>query len=292
MKKILFITVGIICVAGLVVAAFYIFQQTSNNQENPTAKPVILNMAEDDVTSGVEMYRGFQLDNILHSKQYGDIHFNIYIPDSYDGSVAYSLYMTLPGYQGLYFQGVGENIKTEEFGFIAQDYQKNMIIVAPQLDDWQDVSANQTIVLTEYMLSHYNIDPSRVYANGYSGGGETMSLVMAKRPDLFTAYLHCSSKWDGDYDELVASETPIYIAIGENDEYYGSASSNDTYQELYKLYQDKGLSKEQINQILVLDIKETAYFESQGINNQHGGGGYLFARDQTIMGWLFSQQKH
>ncbi len=60
-----------------------------------------------------------------------------------------------------------------------------MIIVAPQLDDWQELSANQTIELTEYFLSNYNIDSSRVYANGYSGGGETMSIVMGKRPDSF-----------------------------------------------------------------------------------------------------------
>ena len=47
-------------------------------------------------------------------------------------------------------------------------------------------------------MKYYNIDPARVYANGYSGGGETMSRVLGKRPELFTAYLHCSSQWDGD----------------------------------------------------------------------------------------------
>ena len=109
----------------------------------------------------------------------------------------FALYFTLPGYQGLYFQGVAENIKTEDFGFTAQDYISDMIIVAPQLSDWEETSADQTIALVEYFIDHYNIDTSRVYASGYSGGGETMSLVMGKRPDLFTAYLQCSSQWDG-----------------------------------------------------------------------------------------------
>lgn len=36
---------------------------------------------------------------------------------AYDGTKEYALYVTLPGYQGLYFQGVGENIRTEDFGF-------------------------------------------------------------------------------------------------------------------------------------------------------------------------------
>ena len=115
----------------------------------------------------------------------------------------FALYFTLPGYQGLYFQGVAENIKTEDFGFTAQDYISDMIIVAPQLSDWEETSADQTIALVEYFIDHYNIDTSRVYASGYSGGGETMSLVMGKRPDLFTAYLQCSSQWDGDYDATV-----------------------------------------------------------------------------------------
>lgn len=49
-----------------------------------------------------------------------------------------------------------------------------MIIVAPQLEDWGETSADQTIALLEFILDHYNIDESRVYGEGYSGGGETI----------------------------------------------------------------------------------------------------------------------
>lgn len=76
---------------------------------------------EDLVTEGKEEYRGFLLDNVLHSEE-GEIHYNVYIPDSYAGSSPYALYMTLPGYEGLYFQGVGENLRSEEFGFTAHEY--------------------------------------------------------------------------------------------------------------------------------------------------------------------------
>lgn len=200
------------------------------------------------------------------------------------------MYFTLPGYQGLYFQGVGENLKTETFGFVARDYQPKMIIVAPQLSDWQENSANQIIALVNYFFTHYNIDRNRVYANGYSGGGQTMSLVVGKRADLFTAYLHVSSQWDGEYESVVANRTPIYIVIGEDDEYYGSQSSQETYDTLYRKYQEEGLTDEKINQLLVLDIKESAYFTSRGITNQHGGGA-LFAKDEQIMRWLFDKKK-
>lgn len=288
MKRKIYVVIPIFCMIGLLITGLYIHEQKNKRTSPPSTKSINLDKM---ITNGTETYKGFLLDNIYQSKEYGDIHYNLYIPESYDGKEAYALYMTLPGYQGLYFQGVGENIKTEEFGFVAQDYNKKMIIVAPQLNDWQEMSANQTIALTEYFLSHYNIDTSKVYANGYSGGGETMSLVMGMRPDLFTAYLHCSSKWDGDYGVLVSSETPVYIVIGENDEYYGSSSSIETYQELYQLYIDKGLSKEKIDQLLVLDIKPASYFENQGIKNQHGGGGALFVKEKKIMNWLFSQHK-
>ena len=146
------------------------------------------------VTEGEEVYRDFLVDNVLHSADAGDIHYNVYLPESYDGSRPYALYLTLPGYEGLYFQGVAANIRSEEFGFEAQKYNDEMIIVAPQLGDWGETSAIQTIALAEYFLEHYNIDPAKVYGNGYSGGGETMSIVMGMRPDLFTAYLHVSSQ--------------------------------------------------------------------------------------------------
>lgn len=242
------------------------------------------------VTAGTEEYQGFVLDNVLHSETQGDIHYNIYTPEGYDGSHAYALYLTLPGYEGLYFQGIGVNLKSENFAFEAQKYIEDMIIVAPQLNDWGETSANQTIVLTEYLISHYNVDTSRIFANGYSGGGETMSLVVGKRPDLFTAYLQVSSKWDGAYEPVVDAQLPVYLAIGESDEYYSSEPTKNAYETLHSLYEAQGLSNEEIDRLLVLDIKEHDYFTDRGVNNEHGGGG-LFATDAEIMGWLFGQRK-
>lgn len=244
-----------------------------------------------NVEQGTSKYRDFVLDNVLHSETEGDIHYNVYIPEDYDGTESYALFMTLPGYQGLYFQGVGQNVMTEEFGFMAREYIPKMIIVAPQLNDWQDTSAMQIIALTEYFLNTYNIDRSRVYAEGYSGGGETMSRVMGMRPDLYTAYLQCSSQWDGNYTEVVKARVPVYFAIGEKDEYYGSEPSRNAYNAIHKLYEQEGLSNSEIDRLLVLDIKPTSYFSSEGISNQHGYGGYLFVRDKNIMGWLFGQVK-
>ena len=240
------------------------------------------------VTEGTQEYRDFLLDNVLHSANDGDIHYSVYIPDSYDGSEPYAVFFTLPGYEGLYFQGVGENLYSENFAFEAMNYNLKMIIVAPQLSDWGETSARQAIALVEYFLCHYNIDPEKVYAEGYSGGGETMSQVMGMRPELFTAYLQCSSQWDGAYEPVVESRTPVYLAVGESAEYYGSGPSEEAYENLYGLYRQEGLSDEEIRELLVLDVKDADWFESRGWTNQHGGGG-LFASDEEIMGWLFDR---
>ena len=239
------------------------------------------------ITAGTTSYRGFVTDNVYHSEKNGNIHYNVYIPDTYDGTQPYALYVTLPGYQGLYFQGVAENIKTEDFGFEAQKYNSRMIIVAPQLNDWGQTSADQTIDLTEYFLEHYTIDRSKVYINGYSGGGETLSLVLGKRPELYTAALMCSSQWDGAYEPVVNARTPVYFVIGESDEYYGSDPFRKVYQTLYDMYEKEGLLKSEIDKLLVLDIKGKDYFAGTPVTYQHGGG-YLFCRDKEIMGWLFN----
>lgn len=239
-------------------------------------------------TAGTEEYRGFLIDNVFHSVSEGDIHYNVYIPESYDGSSPYALYFTLPGYEGLYFQGVAANLQSEEFGFEAQKYNSEMIIVAPQLSDWRETSANQTIALVEYFLTAYNIDTAKVYGNGFSGGGETMSIVMGKRPELFTAYLQVSSQWDGEYEAVAERRLPIYFAIGRNDEYYGSGPTQEAYDTLHALYERQGLTEAEIDELLVLDIKEHDYFTQRNFSNEHGGGG-LFAYDEEIMGWLFSR---
>lgn len=238
------------------------------------------------VTYGTETQRGFLNDNIFHS-ELGEIHYSSYIPESYDGSEPYALFITLPGWEGLYFQGVGANM-VEDFGPEAIGWNEKMIVISPQLSDWRETSARQTIALTELLLEIYNIDPDRVYLEGYSGGGETGSLVMGMRPELYTAYLMVSSQWDGDLEVLVQAKTPVYLVTGEQDSYYGSDSMKSTYTQLRALYEQQGLSDEEIDCLLVLDVKPQSYFADRGISDQHGGG-MAIAKDEAIMGWLFDQ---
>jgi hypothetical protein len=63
--------------------------------------------------------------------------------------------------------------------------------------------------------------------------------------------------------------------------------TQSAYDTLYTLYQEQGLTDDEIDRLLVLGIKPHAYFTARGMNNEHGGGG-LAAGDAEIMGWLFS----
>ena len=240
------------------------------------------------LTAGTETYRGFSVDNVLEFKDGTKrLHFNLYLPKKYDGKKAAALYLSLPGYGGYYQFGAGVNLKMEGFAFEAMKYKKNMIIAAPQPDDWGKTSAKQVIGLTRYLLESYQIDPSKVYISGYSGGGETLSLALGMEPELYAAALHVSSQWDGDYEPVVKSRTPVYFAIGEKDSYYGSGPAKEAYQKLYALYEEKGLTEKEIAGLLVLDVKKQGYFDAGGVSDQHGGGA-LFAYDDSVMGWLFA----
>ena len=238
---------------------------------------------------GKTKIKGFVIDNVLHSEKQGDIHFTSYYPDNYNDNEEYAIYFALPGWEGLYFQGVGSNMY-ESLPFEAQKYNEKMIIISPQLDDWGEESANDTIFLVEYFLNHYTIDKSKVYISGLSGGGETLSLVLEKRPELFTSALYVSSQWDGKYDKLIEVRTPLYMVIGENDSYYGSAKTKNAYNDMYKLYKKSGLSDEEINKILVLDVKPHEYFTSKGYSDEHAGCN-IFAYEENIMNWVFRKVK-
>ncbi len=299
MKKIILL---IFIVVILVIVGIF----TINNKFNKTSNKIIDNNKEtleqgyiyDEenettapnkyIKKGSKEYRGFILDNTLITTN-SEIHFNIHYPENYDETKQYAIYFANPGWEGLYFQGVGNDLG-EPYVYEVQKYNKDMIIVSTQLNDWGEQSANDCIALVEYFLENYNIDKSKVYISGLSGGGETLSIVLEKRPELFTSALYISSQWDGDLENLSKAKTPLYMVIGENDSYYGSAKTKNAYNNLHKLYEEQGMSNEEIDKILVLDVKNHEYFTSKGYSDEHMGA-ISFAYEENIMEWVFSKSK-
>ncbi len=250
---------------------------------------------------GLVRQQGFLMDNVLTTED-GVFHYNLYVPESYDGTRPYALHVALPGWEGLYFQGLGEDLRWEYLPFESHNYIDDLVVVSAQLNDWGPTSAREAISLTEYLLSAYNIDPNRVFISGYSGGGETLSRVMEDRPELYTAALFVSSQWDGDPQPLVDAETPLYLFTAENDSYYGSAPVRRIWQTIHDLYAAKGLTEENIAELLVMDIRTNSELDALRAANtdkvgaayamDYHGAGMLAAFDKSVMNWVFGKVKN
>ena len=199
-----------------------------------------------------------------------------------------ALFVTLPGYEGLYFQGVGANPVRGGLRLYRPGLPPGPYRGGPPAQRLGETSARQTIALTEHLLAQYAIDPDRVYLEGYSGGGETGPWCWgAARPvHRLPGGEHPVGRGPGGSGPGRGPGLPG--GGGEADSYYGSEPLRTAYAQLRALYEEKGLSQEAIDALLVLDVRDQAYFTQQGYTDQHAGGG-AFASDPAVMGWLFQQ---
>ena len=233
---------------------------------------------------------GLIAEQIL-SDEDGDIHYSYFFPESYDGSRKFPMMVVMPGYDMMWFgeESSGSNLNWSGFTAWTKP-DTEMIVVSAQLTDWQETSARQAIELTEYFVDNFAVDTSRIYAAGYSAGGETMSQAVSMRPDLYAAYLHGASQWDGSYDSVAKGGVAVYIYMAEGDEYYGSEKARSAYENLRAAYESEGWSDADIARLLRLEIPDNAFFNEQGIYNYHGGANIVFD-DPDNLKWVISHSK-
>lgn len=222
----------------------------------------------------------------------GTIHYSYYLPESYDPQKKYPLMMVMPGYDMMWFGEESSGSNLNWAGFLCwTELPEEMIVVSAQLTDWHETSARQAIELTEYFMDHFSVDQSRIYAAGYSAGGETMSQAVSMRPDLYAAYLHGASQWDGDYAPIAENGVAVYIFMAEHDEYYGSERAWDAYNSLRDAYIEAGWSEEQISEVLQIQTPDDEWFAQRGITgNYHGGGNAVFG-EEDVLNWVLSHSK-
>ena len=221
----------------------------------------------------------------------GDIHYSYSLPEGYDPAGSYPLVVTMPGYDMMWFgeDSAGANLDWD--GFLCWTrLPEEMIVVSAQLTDWGETSAAQANELTEYFLENFPVDRSRVYAAGYSAGGETMSRAVSLRPDLYAAYLHGASQWDGEYAPLAENGVAVYIFMAEDDEYYGSDRAWDAYDNLCAAYCEAG-REDQIDDLLRIQTPDRDWFAERGFTGYYHAGGNLLFREDEILEWVLSHQK-
>lgn len=222
----------------------------------------------------------------------GETHYSYYLPEGYGPSGNYPLVMAMPGYDMMWFGEDSSGSNLDWLGFLHWTQRpEDMIVVSAQLTDWGETSARQAVELTEYFIQHYAVDTNRVYATGYSAGGETMSRAVAMRPDLYAAYLHGASQWDGDFSSVAENGVAVYIFMAENDEYYGSERAREAYNGLHQAYVDAGWSEEDIANVLQIQTPDNAWFAEQGISGNYHGGATVVYEQTDILEWVLSHSK-
>ena len=282
---------AVILIVSLLITACSVNQQIDDSENNNTSAPVPTESRIQSETENPPEKTGVIAEQILNGND-GEIHYSYYLPEDYDESKTYPLVMTMPGYGMMWFGEDSSGSNLEWNGFrVWTELEEDMIVVSAQLTDWHETSARQATQLTEYFIQNFSVDKSRVYAAGYSAGGETMSQAVSMRPDLYAAYLHGASQWDGAYEPIAQNDVAVYIFMAENDEYYGSAKARSAYDGLQAAYREKGYTDEQIDELLILEIPDNEYFNSRGIYNYHGGGNVVFD-DETVLNWILSRQKN
>lgn len=270
-----------------------IIESQSETKES-TSSEAILGSSESETSSAPNtaetMQTGLIREQILNGAE-GEIHYSYYIPESYDGTRKYPMMVTMPGYDRMWFGEDSSGSNVDWNGFRAwTELDEEMIVISAQLTDWREKSARQANELAQYFVDNFAVDTDRIYAAGYSAGGETMSQAVALRPDMYAAYLHGASQWDGEFAPVAENGVAVYIYMAENDEYYGSQKAHNAYDGLYGAYRDKGFSDKEIDEKLHLEIPDNEYFNSRGIYNYHSGGNIVFD-DKNVLNWIISHTK-
>lgn len=148
----------------------------------------------------------------------GTVHYSYMLPKDYDEEQTYPLMITMPGYDRMWLSEDSKEANLDWDGFTCwANLNEDMIVVSAQLTDWGETSALQAIDLMEYFIEHFPVNTRRIYANGYSVGGETMSRAVSMRPDLYAAYLHGASQWDGTFDSIAQNRVAVYIYMAQSD---------------------------------------------------------------------------
>ena len=113
---------------------------------------------------------------------------------------------------------------------------------------WNSSGATDTrpddVAFVEYlhgwMLDHYDIDATRVYASGQSSGGMMTWAVASQLPDLFAAVAPISAYWIDDAASESTGLVPIACYMGEAETTFrngfteeGGKEAIDVYTELY-----------------------------------------------------------
>ncbi|QQO08750.1 alpha/beta hydrolase-fold protein [Breznakiella homolactica] len=154
--------------------------------------------------------------------------YNLFIPESYDGTKSYPLVIFLHDascvgkrVEAPLMQGYGAIIWAAE----ESQSQNPAFVLAPAYagpdpvtnDDWQvSPELDMTLRLLDSIVTQYRIDKNRMYITGQSMGCMMSFYINANHPDLFAAAMYVGGQWDTAVLRPLA-DTKFFYIVSEAD---------------------------------------------------------------------------
>lgn len=117
------------------------------------------------------------------------------------------------------YQGLGAIV----WASAADQIQRPVFVLAPAFDEIVADDEAQTsdyldatIHLIKHLITQYNIDTSRLYATGQSGGGMLAIAMNIRYPDFFAASYLVACQWDPAKVAPMAKSN-LWITVSEDD---------------------------------------------------------------------------
>lgn len=152
------------------------------------------------------------------------LEYSLYIPNGWDGSAAYPLVQFMPDSTGTGKNALElvENYLGAAIWASERDQEKHpCFVLVPAYtdtladDDWSVSPQLDTgIKLLQWIIKEYNVDESKVYTTGQSGGCMASLYLSSAEPELFAASLYVGGQWDISTLNNLRAHDFIYVTAG------------------------------------------------------------------------------
>lgn len=150
----------------------------------------------------------------------------VYVPKSYDGTAPYGVLV--------WIQPEDESRFPPGWGGVLDARHVIYVSAANSGNDQGVYSRRIPLALTGLanIESRYRIDPARVYAGGFSGGGKVASTIAAAYADVFTGGLFVANSFGIGTMEIPVPAPEVYKLMRERGRYVFLVGSDDPVAEL------------------------------------------------------------
>ncbi len=153
-----------------------------------------------------------------------ELEYSLFIPEGWDSSTAYPLVQFMPDSTGTgkSAQELVENYLGASIWASEEDQAKHpCFVLVPAYtdtladDDWSVSEQLDTgIKLLRWIIEEYNVDASRVYTTGQSGGCMASLYLSKAESELFAASLFVGGQWDISALDNLCSHHFVYVTAG------------------------------------------------------------------------------